>query len=221
MQYLICSGRCNTCFLDKIVDKKAILTNGDSAISALSLLTTAIEQEAERAFLCIGQLSGHSRSGSLLFSVQAWHSSKTDFAISAYRRFWRNPRRLTGGVWGSSRRLEGCSVVSGSSTIIKLQGSDTSAIGAWQYFLFVKFMPRMCGGVEAFVAKPLSKKVKDAAGLRTLALQIFVDMGISNPLLYFPMFYAIKEKLEVPHAIWCLFLLRVIKFVREGHSMME
>ena len=68
--------------------------------------------------------------------------------------------------------------------------------GAWQYFLFVKVMPKLCPAAEAFAAKPIAEKLKDIPGLKQLAFQNFVENGINNPILYFPIFYTIKEWLE-------------------------
>jgi protein Mpv17 len=66
-------------------------------------------------------------------------------------------------------------------------------LGAWQYTLFVRIMPTICPNAEAFAAKPLREKLKDARGLKDLALQNFVENGINNPLLFFPCFYTVQE----------------------------
>ena len=68
--------------------------------------------------------------------------------------------------------------------------------GAWQYGLFVKIMPKLCPGAEAFAAKPIREKLKDIPGLKALAFQNFVENGVNNPVLYFPIFYTIKEFVE-------------------------
>ena len=68
--------------------------------------------------------------------------------------------------------------------------------GAWQYVLFVRLMPRIVPRAEAFALKPLRQKIRDGPGLRGLAIQTFVENGINNPVLYFPIFYTIKEFLE-------------------------
>jgi hypothetical protein len=68
--------------------------------------------------------------------------------------------------------------------------------GAWQYGLFVKIMPKVCPGAEAFAAKPIREKLKDIPGLKQLFVQNFVENGINNPILYFPIFYTIKEFVE-------------------------
>jgi hypothetical protein len=68
--------------------------------------------------------------------------------------------------------------------------------GAWQYVLFVRMMPRLCPAAEAFAAKPFRQKLKDIPGLKQLAVQNFVENGINNPVLYFPIFYTVKEFIE-------------------------
>ena len=65
-----------------------------------------------------------------------------------------------------------------------------------QYGLFVKLMPRLIPNAFAFAAKPVSAKLKDAAGLRGLFIQNFVENGINNPLLFFPLFYATQQFLD-------------------------
>lgn len=67
-----------------------------------------------------------------------------------------------------------------------------SYLGAWQYLLFVKIMPSLVPGAASFAAKSLADKLRDPAGLRGVLLQNFVENGINNPLLYFPIFYTIK-----------------------------
>ena len=68
--------------------------------------------------------------------------------------------------------------------------------GAWQYALFVKMMPRLCPNAVSFVAKPWRAKLKDTAGMKALGVQCFIENGINNPLIYFPLFYTIQEYLE-------------------------
>lgn len=69
-------------------------------------------------------------------------------------------------------------------------------LGAWQYLLFVKIMPKLVPSAFSFAAKPIREKLKDSVGLRGLFIQNFVENGINNPLLYFPIFYSIKEYIE-------------------------
>ena len=68
--------------------------------------------------------------------------------------------------------------------------------GAWQYGLFVKLMPRLLPNAASFAAKPLRAKLRDAPGLRTLGAQLAIENGINNPLLFFPVFYTLKELIE-------------------------
>ena len=68
--------------------------------------------------------------------------------------------------------------------------------GAWQYLLFVKIMPKVVPGAASFAAKSIGDKLRDPVGLRGLAIQNFVENGINNPILYFPIFYTLKEFIE-------------------------
>ena len=79
-------------------------------------------------------------------------------------------------------------------TVFATFGSTFS--GAWQYFLFVRLLPRLCPAAEAFAKKPIREKIKDVPGLKALFVQLAVDNGINNPILYFPIFYTVKEFIE-------------------------
>jgi len=68
--------------------------------------------------------------------------------------------------------------------------------GCWQYLLFTKIMPKMCPGAASFAAKSFREKLKDIKGLKQLAVQVFVENGINNPLLFFPVFYSVKIGME-------------------------
>ena len=68
--------------------------------------------------------------------------------------------------------------------------------GAWQFALFNRIMPALCPGAASFASKPLHAKLKDAAGLRDLGLQVFIENGFNNALLYFPVFYTIQAALH-------------------------
>jgi len=65
--------------------------------------------------------------------------------------------------------------------------------GAWQYFLFVKMMPRVVPNAFVFAAKPIKEKLVDVKGIKGLVLQNFVENGINNPVIYFPTFYIIQS----------------------------
>eukprot|EP00966_Prymnesium_polylepis_P205001 4749749-Prymnesium_polylepis.2 len=43
--------------------------------------------------------------------------------------------------------------------------------GVWQYALFVKVMPRLCPGAEAFALKPWREKLADRHGMRAVLQQ--------------------------------------------------
>eukprot|EP00511_Aplanochytrium_stocchinoi_P007611 CAMPEP_0204850590 /NCGR_PEP_ID=MMETSP1347-20130617/8439_1 /ASSEMBLY_ACC=CAM_ASM_000690 /TAXON_ID=215587 /ORGANISM="Aplanochytrium stocchinoi, Strain GSBS06" /LENGTH=231 /DNA_ID=CAMNT_0051993673 /DNA_START=303 /DNA_END=998 /DNA_ORIENTATION=- len=69
-------------------------------------------------------------------------------------------------------------------------------LGAWQYFLYNKIMPRLCPNAPAFISKSFREKLADGPGKRDLAKQLFLENGINNPVLYFPTFYTLKEMME-------------------------
>ena len=56
-------------------------------------------------------------------------------------------------------------------------------------------MPRLVPAAEAFALSPIRDKLRNVAGLKGLFIQNFVENGINNPLLYFPIFYSIQELL--------------------------
>ena len=68
--------------------------------------------------------------------------------------------------------------------------------GACQYCLFVKIAPKLCPGAEAFAVKPIREKLKDIPGLKQLLVQNFLENGLNNPILYYPIFYTVKEFIE-------------------------
>mmetsp|Transcript_19986 Transcript_19986/g.32512 ORF Transcript_19986/g.32512 Transcript_19986/m.32512 type:complete len:224 (-) Transcript_19986:231-902(-) len=68
--------------------------------------------------------------------------------------------------------------------------------GCWQYFLFVKSFPRLFPDVPKFINKPIGEKLRDRRGLRDLGIQVFIENGINNALIYFPIYYSIKEMLK-------------------------
>ena len=69
-------------------------------------------------------------------------------------------------------------------------------LGCWQYVLFVKVMPRLFPGVEAFAAKPLREKLADRAGLRAVAGQVALENLVNNAVLYFSCFYTVQALIE-------------------------
>jgi len=59
--------------------------------------------------------------------------------------------------------------------------------------LFVKMMPSICPNAQAFIAKPLRDKLRDTQGLKELFVQNFMENGINNTFIYFPLFYTLQE----------------------------
>lgn len=57
-------------------------------------------------------------------------------------------------------------------------------------------MPSIVPGAKAFIEKPISDKIRDFQGLKGVLIQNFVENGVNNPLLYFPIFYTIQEFLN-------------------------
>jgi len=45
----------------------------------------------------------------------------------------------------------------------------------------------------SFTAKTLAEKAKDIPGIRNVFLQVFIDQFVHHPLMYFPVFYMIKD----------------------------
>jgi len=66
-------------------------------------------------------------------------------------------------------------------------------LGGVQYSLYVPIFGRMFPNAASFAAKSIREKLKDGKGLLDLGKQVFIDQCIHHPLLYFPVFYAIKE----------------------------
>jgi hypothetical protein len=79
-------------------------------------------------------------------------------------------------------------------TVFSVFGMSFS--GAWQHFLFVKAMPSLFPNAVKFIEKPLREKLRDRKGLKEVFFQNFIENGINNPLLYFPIFYNIQEFLN-------------------------
>ena len=79
-------------------------------------------------------------------------------------------------------------------------------VGAWQYALYSRFLPRVFTSTASFVAKPLREKLKDRRGMREMWCQVGVENLVNQPLLHFPVFYSLKHLIETPSAspIECL-----------------
>ena len=68
--------------------------------------------------------------------------------------------------------------------------------GIWQYTLFSRIMPRLYPGAASFAAKSWREKLADKQGMKELGIQVFLENGINNPILYFPVFYSVKIGME-------------------------
>ena len=66
-------------------------------------------------------------------------------------------------------------------------------LGGVQYALYVPIFGRLFPNAAAFAAKPVVEKLKDAPGIRSLFSQLFLDQCIHHPLMYFPIFYMMKD----------------------------
>ena len=65
--------------------------------------------------------------------------------------------------------------------------------GVCTYYLYVKGFPLLFPGVAKFCNLPFRAKLKDRAGLITLSKQVFLDVGVINPVLFWPVYYGFKE----------------------------
>ena len=66
-------------------------------------------------------------------------------------------------------------------------------LGGFQYFLYVPVFGRLFPCASKFAAKPLREKVKDIRGMMSLTGQVFLDQCVHHPLMYFPVFYLVKD----------------------------
>ena len=66
-------------------------------------------------------------------------------------------------------------------------------LGGVQYFLYVPVFSRLFPNAAAYAAAPVAAKLKDVAGTRNMIMQVVLDQFVHHPLLYFPVFYSLKE----------------------------
>ena len=66
-------------------------------------------------------------------------------------------------------------------------------LGGVQYMLYVPVFSRLFPNAAAFAAKSVGEKLRDAKGIRDLFSQVFIDQMVHHPLMYFPVFYMIKD----------------------------
>ena len=70
-------------------------------------------------------------------------------------------------------------------------------LGGVQYFIYNILFPRILfPSAAAFVAKPLSQRLRDPAGLLTVCKQVALDQFVHHPFVLFPAFYCVKEFIE-------------------------
>jgi len=66
-------------------------------------------------------------------------------------------------------------------------------LGGVQYMLYVPLFSRLFPNAASFASKTVAEKLRDGPGIRTLFAQVFIDQGVHHPLMYFPVFYMIKD----------------------------
>lgn len=66
-------------------------------------------------------------------------------------------------------------------------------LGGVQYVIYVPVFSRIFPNAASFAAKSVAEKVRDGKGIRDLIAQVFLDQGVHHPLMYFPVFYMIKD----------------------------
>ena len=65
--------------------------------------------------------------------------------------------------------------------------------GVVTYYMYVKGFPLLFPGVAKFCNLPFAAKLKDRAGMITLTKQVFLDVAVINPVLFWPVYYGFKE----------------------------
>jgi len=66
-------------------------------------------------------------------------------------------------------------------------------LGGVQYALYVPGFGRLFPKAAEFATKPFKEKLKDPVGWRNMLSQVFLDQCVHHPLMYFPVFYSLKE----------------------------
>lgn len=79
-------------------------------------------------------------------------------------------------------------------------------LGGVQYAIYVNLFGRMFPNAAAFAAKSIRDKLRDPRGMFNTVAQVFLDQCVHHPLMYFPVFYCIKESVvkEEPNYVECL-----------------
>lgn len=66
-------------------------------------------------------------------------------------------------------------------------------LGGVQYALYVPGFGRLFPNAASFAAKSVGDKLKDVKGIRDVLAQVFLDQFVHHPLMYFPVFYMLKD----------------------------
>ena len=66
-------------------------------------------------------------------------------------------------------------------------------LGGVQYFLYVPVFTRLFPHTKKFSELPWRQKFQDMKGCAGAAAQVFLDQFVHHPLMYFPVFYTVKE----------------------------
>lgn len=66
-------------------------------------------------------------------------------------------------------------------------------LGGVQYAIYVPLFSRLFPGAAAFAKAPISAKLADPAGMRNMLVQVGLDQFVHHPLMYFPVFYCLKD----------------------------
>eukprot|EP00041_Stephanoeca_diplocostata_P037879 m.1454166 g.1454166 ORF g.1454166 m.1454166 type:complete len:274 (-) comp25119_c0_seq2:2393-3214(-) len=66
-------------------------------------------------------------------------------------------------------------------------------LGVGMYFVYVKGFRILFKGVDEFCRKPFRDKIRDRKGLVLLSKQVFADILIIQPFMFWPTYYTFKE----------------------------
>jgi len=66
-------------------------------------------------------------------------------------------------------------------------------LGGMQYALYVPVFSRLFPNAEKFAAMSIKEKLANPKGIRDMLAQVFLDQCVHHPLMYFPVFYSLKE----------------------------
>lgn len=122
--------------------------------------------------------------------------------MSAILRFAKS-RPILFGAGYSLIKTTGCDLMV-QKVVEKRENIDwkrTTAFGAFglfylggvQYYIYVPLFSRLFPNAASFAAKSVTQKLADAKGIRDLFAQVFLDQMVHHPLMYFPVFYMIKD----------------------------